>query len=313
MRRRTAIGLLSGAPAIGALMGHDAKAGSPTRGQASVRTMMDMTSPEFEAAIATTDIALLPVGAVEAHGPHLPLGADALGAVDQLGDVQAALSREGFRSIIGPCLNIGITNEAADDRRDGTFIYPGSLTVSSATFVALYVDVLRSLSLNGFKRVFLYSGHLGGRHLTAMARAAVRASGEIAGLEAYALIDSERLARLDLPSSPSILPIADGLNFAMLKGMLGGSEPAFTTHADGWETSLMLHYRPERVGAGYASLPQSPSLPFLKAGEAGDRALNPSGIGGFPTSTASAEIGRRIAEYRTKRIGDAVLGVLRRA
>jgi creatinine amidohydrolase len=312
MRRRTAIGLLGGAPAIGALIGGAALARSPTGGKSAVRTMLEMTFPEFEEAIAKTDIGLLPVGAIEAHGPHLPLGADALGAIDQLGDVQAHLSNNGFQSIVGPCLNIGITNEAGDDRRDGTYIYPGSLTVSSATFIALYVDVLRSLSVNGFKRVFLYSGHLGGRHLTAMARAAVQASAEVAGLEAYALIDSERLARLDLPPSPNILPIVDGLNFPMLKDLLGGAEPAFTTHADGWETSLMLHYRPERVGAGYASLPQSPSLPFLKAGEAGDRALNPGGIGGFPTSTASAEIGRRIAEYRTTRIGDAVLGVLRR-
>jgi creatinine amidohydrolase len=262
--------------------------------------------------IAKTDIGLVPVGAIEAHGPHLPLGADALGAVDQLGDVQAHLGREGFRSIVGPPLNIGITTEAGDDQRDGTSIYPGSLTVSSATFVALYVDLLRSLHANGFKRLFLYSGHLGGRHLTAMAKAAVQASREVSGLEAFALIDSERLARLDLAPSPSILPIVDGLNFAMLKGLLGGSEPAFTTHADGWETSLMLHYRPQLVRDGYADLPQSPSLPFLKAGEAGDRTLNPSGIGGFPTRTATAEVGRKIAAYRTQRIGEAVLEALRR-
>lgn len=312
MRRRTAIGLLGGAPAMGALFGGAATARSRAPGKAPVRTMLDMTFPEFEAAIAKTDIGLLPVGAIEAHGPHLPLGADALGAIDQLGDVQAYLSGHGFQSIIGPCLNIGITNEAGDDRRDGTYIYPGSLTVSSATFISLYVDLLRSLNVNGFKQVFLYSGHLGGRHLTAMAKAAVLASREISGLDAHALVDSERLARLDLPASDSILPIVDGLNFPMLKDLLGGAEPAFTTHADGWETSLMLHYRPDQVGDGYANLPQSPSLPFLKAGEAGDRALNPSGIGGFPTSTASAKVGKAIAEYRTRRIGDAVLGALRR-
>ena len=310
MRRRTAIGLLAGAPTIGALLGGGALARSPTARKTSVRTMLDMTFPEFEAAMTKTDICLVPVGAIEAHGPHLPLGADALGAVDQLGDVQAYLLGGGFQSIIAPPLNIGITNEAADGQRDGTYIYPGSLTVSSATFIALYVDLLRSLNVNGFKRVFLYSGHLGGRHLTAMGKAAVQASREIGGLDAYALIDSERLTRLDLTPGPNILPIVDGLNFAMLKGLLGGSEPAFTTHADGWETSLMLHYRPDLVRDGYANLPQSPSLPFLKAGEAGDRTLNPSGIGGFPTSTATADVGRRIAEYRTKRIGDAVLGVL---
>lgn len=313
MRRRTAIGLLTGAPALGALVGGAAMARPPAPARMPVRTMLEMTFPEFEAAIAKTDIGLVPIGAIEAHGPHLPLGADALGAIDQLGDVQAYLRDAGFPSIVGPTLNIGITNEGDDDRRDGTYIYPGSLTVGSATFIALYVDLLRSLKVNGFKRIFLYSGHLGGRHLTAMANAVIQANREIGGLDAYALIDGERLARLDLAPSRNILPIVEGLNFAMLKGLLGGSEPAFTTHADGWETSLMLHYRPDLVADGYANLPQSPSLPFLKAGEAGDRTLNPSGIGGFPTSTATAEVGRRIAEYRTKRIGDAMLGVLRRA
>jgi creatinine amidohydrolase len=302
---------LAGTPAIGALAGGEAWARPPAARAQAARTMLEMTFPEFEAAVAKADTCLLPVGAIEAHGPHLPLGADALGAVDLLGDVQTYLNDRGVRSVIGPCLNIGITNEAADDRRDGTYIYPGSLTVGVATFIALYVDLLRALNMNGFRRVFLYSGHLGGRHLTAMAKAAVQASHEIDGLQAYALIDSERLARLDLAPSLSILPIVDGLNFAMLKDLLGGAEPAFTTHADGWETSLMLHYRPDLVGDGYASLPQSPSGPFLKAGEAGDRALNPSGIGGFPTRTATAEVGRRIAEYRTRRIGEAVLGVSR--
>ncbi|MBI1686427.1 creatininase family protein [Caulobacter hibisci] len=313
MRRRTAMGLLAGAPALGALIGGVAMSRPSTPGKGAVRTMLEMTFPEFEAAVAKTDICLVPVGAIEAHGPHLPLGADALGAVDQLGDVQAYLRDAGVASIIGPPLNIGITNEAGDDRRDGTYIYPGSLTIGSATFVALYVDLLRSLRVNGLRRVFLYSGHLGGRHLTAMASAVIQANREVSDLAAYALIDSERLTRLDLAPSPNILPIVDGLNFAMLKDMLGGAEPAFTTHADGWETSLMLHYRPELVAHGYARLPQSPSLPFLRAGEAGDRTLNPSGIGGFPTSTATADVGRRIAEYRTRRIGDAMLGVLRPA
>lgn len=130
MRRRTAIGLLTGAPALGALVGGAAMARPPAPARMPVRTMLEMTFPEFEAAIAKTDIGLVPIGAIEAHGPHLPLGADALGAIDQLGDVQAYLRDAGFPSIVGPTLNIGITNEGDDDRRDGTYIYPGSLTVA---------------------------------------------------------------------------------------------------------------------------------------------------------------------------------------
>ena len=269
--------------------------------------MADMTFPEFEAALATTDICLLPIGAIEERGPPLRRCADSRGAGGQLGEVQAKLQQRGHPTIIGPILNIGITNEATDSSRDGTYIYPGSLTIGSDTFINLYVDLLRSLRANGLKRIFLYSGHLGGRHLRAVAQAAIRASAETEDLKAYALIDNERLLRLDLPERQEILAIRDGLNFPMLLDMLGGPGPAFTTHADGWETSLVLHFNPEYVGAGYAELPQVASPIFLAAGETGDRRLNPSGIGGFPTRLASAEIGRRIAEYRAERITEAIL------
>ena len=40
-------------------------------------SMLDMTMPEFEAAVAKTDIVLLPIGSIEEHGAHLPLSSDA--------------------------------------------------------------------------------------------------------------------------------------------------------------------------------------------------------------------------------------------
>src|SRR4051794_17022201 len=87
------------------------------------RGMLDMTFPEFEAAAAKTDVMLLPIGAVEEHGPHLPLASDALGATAQLGEVERYLQARGTQAILGPQLNIGITNEAGDWTRDGTYMY----------------------------------------------------------------------------------------------------------------------------------------------------------------------------------------------
>src|SRR5262249_39605885 len=66
-------------------------------------------------------------------------------------------------------------HEAGDWTRDGTYMYPGSLTVSADAFVSLYVDLLRSLHDNGLRRVFLVSGHFGGRHLKTVARVAEEA------------------------------------------------------------------------------------------------------------------------------------------
>jgi creatinine amidohydrolase len=309
MKRRTAMKSFGTIAAALSVPG-GGRASSPPQGARPVKTMLEMTFPEFEALSAHTDICLLPVGSIEEHGPHLPLNSDALGAVAILGDVQARLAARGRRTIIGPCLNIGITNEGEDGAKDGTSIYPGSMTVGFRTFVNLYVDVLRSLSENGLKQVFLYSGHLGGKHLKAMAQAATEGSAKIPGLKAYALIDSERLARLDLPGGSAMLPLADGLNFPMLQKLFGGSEPSFTTHADGWETSLLLHYQQAVVRPGFADLPQVSSPTFIEAQQAGGRKLNPLGIGGFPTRNATAHAGKQIADYRTRIMADAIMGAL---
>ena len=276
-------------------------------------TMLDMTFPEFEATVAKTDIALLPIGAIEEHGSHLPLGTDATSAIAQVFYVQKYLRDAGVETIIAPPLNIGITNEADDRARDGTYMYPGSLTIGKNTFITLYVDVLRSLHDNGMRRVFIYSGHLGGRHLQAIVRIVDEANQKIEGIKVFAFIESERIEQMKLKPSANILPIEKGQNFEMLTQLLGkGTEQAFSTHADGTETSLMLYFQPDAVRSGYNLVPQPPSSRFFEAVFSGDRTKNPSGAGGFPYDKASAIVGKKIVDYRTPIIGDTILRVLKR-
>ena len=73
----------------------------------------------------------------------------------------------------------------------------------------------------------------------------------------------------------------------------------------------MLFYRPDMVRSGYAQLPQTASSVFLSAGRSGNRAENPTGMGGYPPAKASAEVGKAIIEYRTAIMGDTILRVLR--
>src|SRR5215204_5215792 len=275
-------------------------------------TMLDMTFPEFEAAAKRTDIVLLPIGAIEEHSSHLPLGTDAMNATAQLFYVQNYLRVAGVETILGPPLNIGITNEASDWARDGTYAYPGSLTIGKDTFVALYVDVLRSLYDNGTRRAFLYSGHLGFRHVEAVVQVVEEANQKIEGMKAYAVIESERLATMKLKPSANILPIEKGRNFEMLAQLLGrGTELPQTTHADGAETSWTLYFHPDVVRPGYKRFPQSPSSSFLEVLRSGDRTKSPSGIGGFPFDKASATVGKKIVDYKTARIGETILQVLK--
>ena len=68
-----------------------------TGGNVRYPTMLDMTFPEFEAAMKRTDIVLLPVGSIEEHSAHLPLGTDAINSTAQLFHVQQYLRNAGVR------------------------------------------------------------------------------------------------------------------------------------------------------------------------------------------------------------------------
>jgi len=279
----------------------------PLRPIKNYPTMMDMTFPEFGAAVKKTDIALLSIGAIEEHGPNLPLATDALVGVAQLVDVQQYLQNAGIETIVGPPLNIGITNEAGDWTRDGTYMYPGSLTVSADTFVTLYLNVLRSLHDNGLRRVFLVPSHFGGRHVLAVARIAEEGNRQIEGMKVYCLIDSVRAEQLKLKSSANVILGQWGHTPQNVTEMLGrGSEAAPCMHADGCEVSLMLHYYPDMVRPGYQKLPEAPPSHFFEAMTTGDATKNPDGAGGLPFDKASAAIGKEIADYHTHSIGEAI-------
>lgn len=275
-------------------------------------TMLDMTFPEFETAVSKSDIALIPISAIEEHGPHLPLSTDSIIVNGQLADVQTHLRNQGIETIIGPNLHIGITTEADDWSNDGTYMYPGSLTISADTFTALYLDLIRSMRKNGLRRFFLYSGHYGPRHLKVVAGVAEQASTKLEDVKVFALIHSESVERFGLASNPHVLPVDRGRNFKLLAELLGrGSESPTSTHADGTETSEVLYRQPGAVRGKYQELPEATSSRFFKAYLAGDRDANPDGMGGFPFNQASAAAGKAIAEFRTLSIAATIIDALK--
>ena len=134
-------------------------------------------------------------------------------------------------------------------------MYPGSLTVSADTLVALYVDVIRSLARHGLRRFFLYSAHYGPRHLRVVARIAQAADEAMVETRTWAVLHAENVERLGLGDVSRVLSVAQGRNFPLLTKKLGaGSETPTSTHADGAETSEMLYLAAAQVRAGYRKL-----------------------------------------------------------
>jgi creatinine amidohydrolase len=97
-----------------------------------------------------TELAVVPVGSTEQHGPHAPLGTDVLTA-EAVAD--AALERTDREVVRAPAIPVGI----AEEHRQ----FPGTMWVSENTFRSYVRESVESLAHHGFDRVVLVNGHGG--------------------------------------------------------------------------------------------------------------------------------------------------------
>lgn len=101
------------------------------------------------------DVLLVPVGALEQHGPHLPLGTDTIHA-EAIAELAVVAARDaGLQIAIAPSVPYGCS--------DHHLAFGGTLSLSTTTLLAVLRDVIRSAAISGFQRVFLLNGH-GGNH-----------------------------------------------------------------------------------------------------------------------------------------------------
>lgn len=125
-----------------------------------------MTSPELASAAPAT--LLVPLGAVEQHGPHLPLVTDIIVAVAWAERVAAALSERGESVAVAPALPYGSSGEHQ--------AFPGTLSIGREALELVVVELVRSAS-SAFDRVVLLSGHAGNLQPVTGAANRLRADG----------------------------------------------------------------------------------------------------------------------------------------
>ncbi len=178
------------------------------------RDWQDLTTAELAAMDIDATVAVLPVGAVEAHGPHLPLGTD---AIINAGVLASTMSRLGEDDpvLILPALPVGHSLEHT--------AFPGTLTVSAETLLALWTEVGRGVAAAGIRRLVLFNSHGGQRSLVDLAALRLR--------EAYGLL----------------VVRADWFALGAPEGLFPAEELAFGLHGGEVETSLMLALRPDLV------------------------------------------------------------------
>lgn len=112
-------------------------------------TMMGMTYEEIEEAVKKNALILFPVGVVEAHGPHLPLGTDIFAALNQALEIKRYFEAEGGACVVAPPFYFGGTQAM-------TRQFTGTFTSSLENIIDSVSDILASLDRFGFqKNVFL--------------------------------------------------------------------------------------------------------------------------------------------------------------
>jgi creatinine amidohydrolase len=119
-----------------------------------VNAFAELTYPDLEEPRTgpTPTVLLLPLGATEPHGPHAPLETDTLISLGICARVAARLADDpDVRALVLPPLPYGVTRYGA--------AFPGAVSIGEETLRALVVDLVRSLTNQGFGRIVLVNSH----------------------------------------------------------------------------------------------------------------------------------------------------------
>ena len=237
-------------------------------------------------------VVLLPLGAVEQHGPHLPLLVDWLGAEELARRVAPHLQRAGWRPILLPGLPYGASPLARG--------FAGTISLSSRTLVAVASEILDALAAQGFRRFVLTNYQADPEHLAAMAKIKRR-------------VERRRRARVSFagfaPSRRSQRAMTD----ARVTRLLRSPRPQAEWHSGEMETSVVLAVRPRLVRARVARRLAPHWIDVRRALAAGKTfgEMDASGRGyfGWPAA-ARASTGRRALALRARLIARVVLAEL---
>jgi len=254
----------------------------------TVRHWWDLTTAEFAALDMRGVVALLPVAAVEQHGPHLPVRVD---AAINAGILERALEllAEEVTLLVLPALPVGKSNEHLG--------FPGTLSLSYETLGKVWYEMAESVHRAGCRKIIFFNSHGGQPQLIDIVCRELRV----------------RLKMLAVACSWYDLP--------KMADLFDAHELRYGIHGGAVETSIMLHLHPELVQmdraenfASNAAAIEAANAVLRVEGAAGfgwqTQDLNAAGACGDATR-ADAESGRQLIERAATALATLVAEVSR--
>ncbi|MBI5868124.1 MAG: creatininase family protein [candidate division Zixibacteria bacterium] len=209
----------------------------------SLYRLEELNSPQLSDLAAANAVVILPISPLEEHGPHLPLGTDAMHASHFSGlaaEVVASLEPD-TPVIIAPLIPIGTH----------VYRFMGSIFIRQRVIRDMVIDYGESLSRAGFRRFLIVSAHGGPGHMVALDEAAT------------ILTRHHRIRTVNLTSTiiyrfltgdfHSRIEAAAGRQFTAEEQ----SALSMDYHGGWWETAMMLWLRPDLVDQKYKELPDA--------------------------------------------------------
>jgi len=246
-------------------------------------TTTDFADPAMQGALA-----ILPVAAVEQHGPHLPLATDVI--INQ-GVIDAACA------LLTPDLPVAVLPMQAVGTSHEHLAFAGTLSLDAAALLALWTAIGEGVGRAGLRKLLIFNSHGGQSGLPELVAVELRA----------------RLGMIVGWGSPGA--------FGTPAGAVSRAEAAHGLHGGLKETAMMLHLRPDLVRrdavAAFPSHGAAMEADFMHLRATGrtgygwqTQDLNPAGVVGDALS-ATPELGRVLVDHAAQGLAELIRDLLR--
>lgn len=262
-------------------------------------TMVTDNWKDVEAAGKEKRPVLFPLGVIEEHGPHLPLGSDIYWSISMCRMVKEKLHREGRECVIAPPYYWGINHCTGG--------FPGSFSLRPDTMQQVLFEIFENLKAFGFEEVYCFSYHGDASHVKTIVESVKRGNAEL-GMQIKLVLEAMDLQLYDWNGSEDFLLVsAPDYPMEWFEEQKPSEKGKFDIHAGAFETAVMHYFYPQLTDVETAKTLKSASLDYaglkkwLQGGET-TKEVVPLGYAGNPAGYET--VGRHVEEMIDLQVTD---------